>query len=88
MLIKNVKAIDVHSHFGEYIDPRSKIINKRVSADIDFVISCQEKANAEFIVVSPMESFAPPDVCDPMKANDKASEIADIIGKPLFFIAY
>jgi predicted TIM-barrel fold metal-dependent hydrolase len=81
MLIKDVKAIDVHAHFGEYIDPRSKIINKLVSADIDFVLACQKKANAAFTVVSPMEAFATPDVCDPVKANDEASAIADSIAE-------
>lgn len=79
MLIREVKAIDVHAHFGKYIDPRSQIINKLVSADIEYVLSCQKKANAAFTFVSPMESFATSDICDPVKANDEASSIADSI---------
>ena len=50
MLIKETKAIDVHAHFGDYIDPRSKIINKLCSADIEYVLSCQQKANDTVII--------------------------------------
>jgi len=78
MLIKEVKAIDVHAHFGGYIDPRSQIINKLCSADIEYVLSCQQKANVSFTIVSPMEAFEmPAKNCDPVKANDEASVVAD-----------
>jgi len=78
MSVKEIKAIDVHAHFGEYINPGSKIINELCSTSIEYVLSMQERANASYTIVSPMEAFEQPvKNCDPVKANDYASRTAD-----------
>lgn len=78
MSIKDVKAIDVHAHFGKYITPVSPIINKLCSADIGYILQCQQQANVAYTIVSPMEAFEmPAKNCDPVKANDDASRVAD-----------
>ena len=77
MSIKDVKAIDVHAHFGKYITPASPIINKLCSADIGYILKCQQQANVAYTIVSPMEAFEmPAKNCDPVKANDDASRVA------------
>ena len=78
MSIKDVKAIDVHAHFGRYILSDAPIINKLCSADIGYVLKCQQLANVAYSIVSPIEAFEQPvKNCDPVKANDEASRTAD-----------
>ena len=56
MEIKQIKAIDVHAHFGDYL-AEDKIYAEIMSGDIDTVGKRAKQANTKVTIVSSLKAF-------------------------------
>lgn len=79
MSIIDIKSIDVHCHYGQYLNSEFEIKNRFASASIEEVLEYQKAANAAYSIISPIDAFAPIEKRDIVKSNDMAAEIADRI---------
>jgi len=70
MKTKQIKAIDVHAHFGDYL-AEDKIYTDIMSGDIDVVGKRAKQANTKVTIVSPLEAFFP-EPGNPVSANIEA----------------
>jgi uncharacterized protein len=57
--IKNIKAIDVHGHFGPYFREGGGLINDFMSGEADVVIDRANKANTIITIVSALKALLP-----------------------------
>jgi len=70
MQIKQIKAIDVHAHFGDYL-AEDKIYADIMSGDIDTVGKMAKQANTKVTIVSSLKAFFP-EPGNPASANIEA----------------
>ncbi|MCX7706141.1 MAG: amidohydrolase family protein [bacterium] len=70
MKIKNIRAIDVHGHFGAYkVNDTTRI--ELMSGSLSLVEKRAKQAGTKITIVSPLEAFFP-EPGDPISANRKA----------------
>ena len=75
MSIKNVRAIDVHAHFGTYVREGMPLVNEFMTGDIDAVLARADQANTEITIVSPLRAMIPRLKGDPIAGNEEAFQI-------------
>jgi len=67
--VENIKAIDVHAHIGKYVGDNFDLVNNFASGDAEVILSHAQKANTEFLFVSPLNALLPRLHGDPVTAN-------------------
>ena len=75
MKVKEIKAIDVHAHFGSYVREKKPLISEFMTGDIDTVLLRAEKANTEITIVSSSRAFFPRLKGDPIDGNKETCKI-------------
>ena len=77
--IKDLKAIDVHSHFGDYIEHKysSILLNQFMTADADTVVRRARIANTQLSIVSPFHALLPRSKSDPVAGNEEAVRVVN-----------
>jgi len=73
--LSEVQAIDVHGHYGHYLDGKSKLGEEFMSADGAEVAERARKVNIELTVVSPLLGLMPRFRADAPAGNDEAGKI-------------
>lgn len=74
--IRSVQAIDVHAHYGPYLNSPYDLVNRFMTQDAAYVARCAEEANTRYMVVSPMAAFMPRGQNnDAVAANEDAVEV-------------
>jgi predicted TIM-barrel fold metal-dependent hydrolase len=66
-------AIDVHGHFGQYVDPELHPLKRRfASGDPATVVARAKAANIQYAVVSPLRALLPRGQGDAVAGNEEA----------------
>lgn len=78
--IREIKAIDVHAHYGPYWKEESPLLSRLMSSGIDTVTARARTANTEITFVSPTAGLLPAGNSDAVSWNEKANK--DTFGKP------
>ncbi len=73
MKIKQVKAIDVHGHFGDYLT-KDRIYKNIMTGNLDVVQKRARQANTKITIVSPLSAFFP-EPGDPAGANQRSLSV-------------
>ena len=76
MSIRNLQAIDVHAHYGNYVGSEPPFVAQLLTADIDEVRRRARIANTQLTVVSPLRGFFPRAAADPVAGNEEAARLA------------
>ena len=77
MSISELRAIDVHAHYGVYRRGESDLIDEWMSGDAETVIARAKQAHIEYSVVSPIASMMPRGIVDPCPGNADAAKTVD-----------
>jgi len=72
---KNIQAIDVHGHFGKYVNGKFELIKKFMSADAEEVARRARIAHTKLTIVSSMQAITPKSKGDILKSNIDAEHI-------------
>ena len=75
--IKNLQAIDVHAHYGNYTISELEIFKDFYSADVETVINRARRANTRFSVVSPLTAFHFNSKTEIISANKDTAHLAN-----------
>ncbi|MBC8353735.1 MAG: amidohydrolase family protein [Planctomycetes bacterium] len=76
MTPNDIRAIDVHAHFGTYRSKRSpQLVNEFVSGDADTVVARARQVNIETTIVSPLSALLPRGNADPVAGNVEAAQV-------------
>ena len=75
--IHDVKAIDVHCHFGKSVGYKHPLMNKFYSTDINQLTNWAIASNVALSLVSPLEGLLPRGGSNPVKANKDAFKNID-----------
>lgn len=70
-----IQAIDVHGHYGQYIDPKIPLHDEFFSGSAELVAQRARPAAVEWTVVSPLLSLFPRGKANAATGNDEAAEI-------------
>ena len=68
-----ISAIDVHAHYGRYLNGPHERNAAFMSADIETVLRRAREANVQYTVVSPLAAMMPRGGGDPLAANEDAA---------------
>ncbi len=75
MTSTDVRAVDVHAHYGLYQrEKASALLESFSTGDADEVVRRAEQANVRITVVSPLSGLLPRGDCDVVKGNMEARE--------------
>ena len=75
MTSTDVRAVDVHAHYGLYQrENASALLESFSTGDADEVVRRAEQANVRITVVSPLSGLLPRGDCDVVKGNMEARE--------------
>ncbi len=77
MTAKDLQAIDVHAHFGDYRQNKSELVNEFCSADAETVVFRAKAANTRLTFVSPLRALTPRFNNDPVGGNEEAVSIIE-----------
>lgn len=86
MDIREIQAIDVHSHFGEHIRGVNERIDGFLSADLEKVGTYQKLANIKCSIVSPLSAFMPRGRGDVIAGNVLSSSLVSGLSNLLFWV--
>jgi predicted TIM-barrel fold metal-dependent hydrolase len=75
MSIETVEAIDVHAHYGAYLNGRHPLINDFMSGDADIVVQRARDARTRLTIVSPLTALMPRFGGDPVAGNIEAARV-------------
>jgi len=75
MSTASIEAIDVHAHYGAYLNGRHPLINDFMSADANVVIELARAARTRLTIVSPMLALMPRFHGDPVNGNIEAARV-------------
>mgnify|MGYP002640934486 CR=1 FL=1 len=76
MTIREIQAIDVHAHYGDYIRADATVrSNGFLSADAATVVRRATQCNTEITVVSPLSGLLPRGGSDAGRGNEEAARI-------------
>lgn len=74
--VRSIRAIDVHAHYGPYLNSPHALNNRFMSGGPGFVLRCARQANTEYSIVSPMAAFMPRGTeNDAVAANEDAFRV-------------
>jgi uncharacterized protein len=74
--IHDLPAIDIHGHYGEYIQPQTPPLKRQfMSGDPATVVARAATANIRYTVVSPLRGLLPRGEADPVSANADAHRV-------------
>ena len=77
MTIKDLQAIDVHAHFGDYRQNKVELIDKFCSADAETIVQRAKAANTRLTFVSPLRALMPRFNNDAFGGNEEAVSIIE-----------
>ena len=75
MSIKNLQAIDVHGHYGDYYRDGSDLVNRFMSGDAETVLARAKMTNTCLTLVSPLKALLPRYKANPVAGNDQAVDV-------------
>lgn len=75
MNVKDIQAIDVHAHFGDYRQNKVELIDQFCSADAATIARRAKLANTRLTFVSPLRGLMPRFNADPVGGNEEAISI-------------
>jgi len=70
-----VQAIDVHAHYGEYINAGSGLAHSLCSGDASVVLERARLAETAITIVSPLQALLPRHNADPVSGNADAARV-------------
>ena len=73
MSIKDVRAVDLHAHYGIYYREGKDLLNKLLSGDLETVVARAKLANTCLTVVSSSHALTPRFKAKPVEGNADAS---------------
>jgi uncharacterized protein len=73
MDISELRAIDIHAHYGRYIKEEAPVLTRLMSAEASDVVELAKKANTDLTCVSPTSALMPPGKSDAVLWNSKVS---------------
>ena len=73
MSVHEIKAIDVHAHYGPFQLKESPVFSQLMSSGADRVVERAKMSNTEFTFVSPSGALTPPGDNDAITWNEQAS---------------
>jgi len=77
----DIHAIDVHAHYGLYLNRDHDLMNKFMSATPAEIVRRAQMANIRLTMVSPLAALMPRLHADPLSANrDAAQVVAETVG--------
>ena len=68
-----IAAIDVHGHYGEFLNTNQALVTRFRSGDLDVVARRAEEARTELTVVSPLKALMPRFENDAVAGNEDAA---------------
>ena len=68
-------AIDVHAHYGLYLNKEPGLNNTFMSADVETVLRRAREAHVQYTIVSPMAATMPRGGGEPLEANEDAARL-------------
>jgi len=71
-----IQAIDVHAHYGQYLNGSHEQNAAFMSGDIEVVLRRARGSNVQYSVVSPIAAMMPRGGGEPIEANDDAARLA------------
>ena len=71
MQIEDIKAIDVHCHYGQFLSSNNESEQRLMSAELEYVIKCQHAANIGSSIISPFKAMEIGKGCNPILGNDQ-----------------
>lgn len=74
----NLPAIDVHGHYGQYVQPHTTALKRRfMSGDPATVLARAKAANIHYTVVSPLLGLMPRGQADAVAGNEEARRVVE-----------
>jgi predicted TIM-barrel fold metal-dependent hydrolase len=71
--LHELPAIDVHGHYGEYIQPQTPVLKRQfMSGDPATVVARAKSAHIQYTVVSPLQALLPRGQADAVAGNTDA----------------
>ncbi len=71
----NVPAIDVHAHYGSYLNGPHERNAAFMSADIETVLQRARESDVQYTIVSPLAAMMPRGGGEPLEANEDAARL-------------
>jgi len=75
--IQGIYAIDVHAHYGQYLNGAHERNAHFMSGDVEIVLHRARQANTRYTIVSPIAAMMPRGEGDPIAANEEAARLTD-----------
>lgn len=75
MSISEVQAIDIHAHYGIYLQPERPSAEPFMTGDAATVVRRAKDANTRFTVVSPLLGLLPRGQADAVAGNEEAAKV-------------
>jgi len=86
MDIRNMQAIDVHSHYGNHARGINEKIDGFLSADLEKIGTYQKLANIKCSIVSPLSAFLPRGRGDAVAGNVLSESLVNGLKSFLFWV--
>ena len=78
-MVSSTQAIDVHGHYGRYIDPKSELVEYCMSGTAAEVAERARQSGIEWTVVSPLLGLLPRGKADAPAGNEEAARTVPTI---------
>lgn len=75
MLAKDIQAIDVHGHYGEFLNSAHSLVRRFRSASLDTVAERASEARTAITIVSPLDALMPRLENDAVRGNEDAARV-------------
>ena len=75
MSVDGIQAIDVHAHYGIYLEPGRPSVERFMTGDAATVVRRAGEANTQYTIVSPLLGLLPRGKADAAAGNDEAAEV-------------
>lgn len=75
MPVDGIQAIDVHAHYGIYLEPERPSAEPFMTGDAATVVRRAKEANTQYTIVSPLLGLLPRGKADAVAGNDEAARV-------------
>jgi len=75
MSVDEIQAIDVHAHYGIYLQPERPSAEPFMTGDAATVVRRAKEANTQYTIVSPLLGLLPRGKADAAAGNDEAARV-------------
>ena len=75
MSVDEIQAIDVHAHYGIYLQPERPSSEPFMTGDAATVVRRAKEANTQYTIVSPLLGLLPRGKADAAAGNDEAARV-------------